>query len=431
MSIPLAPPAGMRDLLPPEATARAQLASRLIRLFETWGYELVTTPPFEHAEVIERGLDTLDRRDLLRFVEPDTGEVALLRPDVTPQIARIVATQLRDRPPPWRLCHAGSVIRQRRGRARRQRQIAQAGVECIGLDGIEADVEVVTLAARAIEELGLTYYRIELSLVPLARAALAAIPEEARAEAEEALGRKDGAELGRVLARAKVGREARRRLLGAAELYGDRGVLRDAKAVFRSAEDRRALRDLEITVSRLEDRGLGDRLVLDLGEIRGASYYTGPSFTLLANGPGEPVGSGGRYDGLLERFGVSAPATGFGIDLSNLEWALSAAGHRPEVDRLVRFAVCGGRAPDREGVATALRSCGLGAAVIAARGVRPALDYARGWGYDGAVICKPGVSKSGISNATVVRARDGAERRFERRTIDALGAWAREDGSNR
>src|SRR5690606_5556749 len=138
MSFPLAPPSGMRDLLPPEAAARSWLSRRVTQVFEAWGYELVTTPPFEHAEVIERGLETVDRRDLLRFVEPESGEVALLRPDITPQIARIVATRLADRPPPFRLCYAGSVIRQRRGRARKQRQIVQAGVEHVG-GGDEAD----------------------------------------------------------------------------------------------------------------------------------------------------------------------------------------------------------------------------------------------------------------------------------------------------
>jgi len=68
----------MRDLLPPDADARAWLGSRLLRCFAQWGYQRVTTPPFEHADVIERGLGALDRRDLLRFVDPSTGEVALL-----------------------------------------------------------------------------------------------------------------------------------------------------------------------------------------------------------------------------------------------------------------------------------------------------------------------------------------------------------------
>ena len=99
----LAPPAGMRDLLHPESDARRALGARLLRTFALHGYDLVTTPPFDHAEVLERGLAAVDRRDLLRFVEPETGEVALLRPDITPQIARIVATRLADRPAPWRL----------------------------------------------------------------------------------------------------------------------------------------------------------------------------------------------------------------------------------------------------------------------------------------------------------------------------------------
>ena len=101
--------------------------------FDLYGYQRVTTPPVEYAEVIERGLGTVDRRDLVRFIEPDSGEVALLRPDVPPQIARIVATRLQDRPAPWRLCYEGTIVRRRRGRARKQRQVLQCGIECIGL----------------------------------------------------------------------------------------------------------------------------------------------------------------------------------------------------------------------------------------------------------------------------------------------------------
>lgn len=415
MTFPLAPPAGMRDLLPPEATARAQLASRLTRLFDAWGYQLVTTPPFEHAEVIERGLDTLDRRDLLRFVDPDTGEVALLRPDITPQIARIVATQLKDLPAPWRLAYAGSLIRQRRGRARKARQIAQAGVELIGQPDGDADVEVITLAARALERAGLEDFQIELSLVTLTRAALAELSEEARDDVEAALIRKDGAGLRAALEAAGAGREVRRRLEGAVDLYGDAGVLKEARAVFRAEGPRRSLKELAALVRRLDAAGLGPRLSLDLGEVRGASYYTGPSFTLLARGPGEPVGAGGRYDGLLGRFGAAQPATGFGIDLGNLEWALDAVERRPSLERGARFVVAGGAAADRDAIAEKLRAAGATAATLGVRGKRAALDYARRWGYDAAVFCSK-------QRPIAVRASDGAERAA--RGWTRLAAWA-------
>ncbi len=420
MSFPLAPPAGMRDLLPPDAAAYAWLASRLTRLFGTWGYELVTTPPFEHAEVIERGLETVDRRDLLRFVEPETGEVALLRPDITPQIARIVATRLADRPRPHRLCYSASLIRQRRGRARRQRQIAQAGVEHVGGEGVEADAEVIALAARALEVVGLDTFSIELHLVGLARAALADVPEPARGPAEIALSRKDSAELARILAKAGVDRATRRRLMGAVELYGGREVLKEAPRVF-GDKAKPALRGLAALLRRLDERDLAPRIALDLGEVRDASYYTGASFTLLADGPGEVLGSGGRYDGLLGLFGAEAPATGFGLDLGNVEWALSAMGRPLSPPRGRRVVVCGGSARERERAASLLRQAGVAAAVLSTRSVTGALDYARSWGYDAAVRCRSG-------RAEAHRVGDREVRELDERALGELARWL-DDGS--
>ncbi len=410
-AFPLAPPSGMRDLLPPDAATRAWLSSRVRRLFESWGYELVTTPAFEHAEVIERGLETIDRRDLLRFVEPDTGEVALLRPDITPQIARIVATRLAGRPPPYRLCYSGSLIRQRRGRARRQRQIAQVGVEHIGTPGPEADAEVIELAALALLDLGLTRFRIELHFVGLVRAELAALPEAIRESAAVLLGHKDATELAALLSSAGVDRALSRRLLGALELYGERDVLREAKRVFGAKS---SLRGLGAVVRRLEERGLGERLLVDLGEARDAAYYTGVSFTILAPGPGEPLGSGGRYDGLLERFGASAPATGFGLDLSHVEWALGAAKRPIAPVRGLRVLVAGA---DREDAAARFRAAGAGAAVLSTRSLRAALDYARAWGYDAVVMCRR-------NEAELVRVSDGAARAIDlERGLEQVVRW--------
>jgi ATP phosphoribosyltransferase regulatory subunit len=100
-------PAGMRDLLPPVARRQGELARRVTHCFELHGYEIVTLPVFEYAEVLERGLGALDSDEVLRFVEPESGEVVALRPDMTPQIARILATRLADLPGPARLCYHG------------------------------------------------------------------------------------------------------------------------------------------------------------------------------------------------------------------------------------------------------------------------------------------------------------------------------------
>ena len=126
-------------------------------------------------------------------------------------------------------------------------------------------------------------------------------------------------------------------------------------------------------------------LGVDLGELRGHAYYTGASFTLLAEGPGEPLGGGGRYDRLLQRVGLAAPATGFGLDVENLTWALAAAGATwspPRPPRLVAVDV-------PSGLVEALRARGAHVATLpppsAPRSVAPsaaALEFARAWGYD-------------------------------------------------
>ncbi|MCA9601763.1 MAG: ATP phosphoribosyltransferase regulatory subunit, partial [Myxococcales bacterium] len=147
--LPLVPPVGMRDFVYPESAERADVGRVLLETFARYGYDLVVTPPFEHQEVIERAMDDAARADLLRFVDPQTGDVAVLRADFTPQIARLIAAHFHDRPGPWRLAYRGTVIRRRRGRARKHRQVVQAGIECVGVGGPDGDIEALNLCTEA------------------------------------------------------------------------------------------------------------------------------------------------------------------------------------------------------------------------------------------------------------------------------------------
>ena len=157
---------------------RRALARSVLDRFALHGYALVTPPVFEFAEVLERGLGTLDPTDVLRFVEPESGEVAALRPDMTPQIARMIATRLRGRPPPFRLGYEGTVLRRRSGRARKHRQIPQAGVELAGVAGPEGDLELIALAVDALRATGLERFAIDLGDAGVVRALLADLPAE-------------------------------------------------------------------------------------------------------------------------------------------------------------------------------------------------------------------------------------------------------------
>jgi ATP phosphoribosyltransferase regulatory subunit len=416
--LPMTPPGGMRDLLPPASMTRTLLWQRLMDTFDLYGYQRVTTPPIEYAEVIERGLGTVDRRDLVRFVEPDSGEVALLRPDITPQIARIIATRLRDRPAPWRLSYEGTIIRRRRGRARRQQQVLQCGIECVGMKGPEADAEVIEVAMRACEGVGLQAFLVELAQVKIGSEVLDHVPEAARPAVIETLAAKDASTLEKLLQEAGVVTAERRRLRMLCDLYGDRSVIAQARRRLKNAAARRALDELERVVERLESAGLGGRVAIDLGDLRRHSYYTGVSMTLLAEGPGEPLGMGGRYDDLLGRYDTPAPATGFAFEVDNVAWALTEAGISLRASLPVRVVVAGGTAARRRALAETWRSRGARVAVVPSKSVEEATEYARAWDYD-LLIWQRG------TKGELIRVSDGRSRPLEGEPDDMLLSWAR------
>ena len=422
LGLPMTPPGGMRDLLPPASMTRTLLWQRLMDTFDLYGYQRVTTPPVEYAEVIERGLGTVDRRDLVRFVEPDSGEVALLRPDITPQIARIVATRLQDRPAPWRLSYEGTIVRRRRGRARKQRQVLQCGIECVGLKGPEADAEVIEVAVRACERVGLQDFLVELAQVKIGTEVLDHVPEAARLAVVETLAAKDATNLEKLLKDAGVVAAERKRLLMLCDLYGGRSVIADARRRLRNAAAKRALDELERVVDRLESAGLGDRVAIDLSDLRRHSYYTGVSMTLLAAGPGEPLGMGGRYDDLLSRYDAPAPATGFAFEVDNVLWALSDAGVSLRGELPLRVVVAGGSYARRSKTAAIWRRRGARTAVIPAKSDNEAKQYAKAWDYD-LLIWQQG------NRTHLVRVQDGRSRALKGEPSDELfvemSSWAR------
>ncbi|MDH5494062.1 MAG: ATP phosphoribosyltransferase regulatory subunit, partial [Myxococcales bacterium] len=314
---------------------------------------------------------------------------ALLRPDITPQIARIHATRLADRPGPSRLYYEGVVMRRSRRRARRERQIHQAGIEHIGTPGPEADAEIIEVAAHACRQAGLSDFRIELGQVGLGRAALKALPADARAEASAAMLCKDGARLEISLKAAGLPAAARRSILGLLELYGGEEVLGLARRQLRGSEASAALDRLEAVVERVHDL-LGAQLRIDLGELRHQAYYTGVSFTILAPGPGEPVGAGGRYDDLVGRFGAPAPATGMALDLDHLIKALTKAGDGLELEDAMRILVAGSD-PESDRFAEQLREADRVAGRFFGSRRAEALAYARAWGYP--LLVMPGARR--------------------------------------
>ena len=372
-------PVGVRDFLPRAAARRRAIASALVELFEVWGYERIITPAFEYQQVLSRGLDRDTRT--LQFIEPETGDVVAMRPDITPQVARLTATRLGSFVPPIRLCYEGQVLRLGPS-ASGQRELLQAGIELLGASPSTGDAEVIALAGAALGCVGLAGFTIDIGHTQLARTLLGQVTDDAvAARLREALARKDAGDIESLAAGTTLGPDEQAVLRALPELYGDpRSVFEAAARLPLGAQDRRALDALEDTLALAAEEGSTGRLVLDLGDVRGFDYYTGMHLSAFVPGVGDAVLSGGRYDGLLARFGRDLPAVGFAVDIEGVAAGHKAAGvQSPDVLPCVLVRPVDGQRTSAVRLAAAFRDRGVRAVCDLESRPEPdaVTDYAR------------------------------------------------------
>lgn len=347
--------------------------------FELFGYQRVWLPLFEYASVLERGHVAVGA---LRFVEPESGEVVALRSDMTPQIARVVATRYPKAPLPARLCYQGSVLRRRRERARNASQVVQAGVELVGQPGAAGDFEVISVLCAAVRAAGLTDFALDIGHAEIAGALIRLADPSEREGLVEALAAKDAVVLARRAVRSGLTGRSLEALVALSDLNGARDIWPEAKRLLRDTPAWAATLELETLWNAVEGAGLAPQLSLDFGETWRFNYYTGVMFQILAHGPGEPVASGGRYDKLYGNFGPARPAAGFALDIHNVCWALSHAAGAATGAASQKISV----GPDvSKHVLTALRAAGI----ACAQSEGDPVAYAQSWGYSWALFGDP------------------------------------------
>lgn len=324
-------PRGVSDFLPDTAAKIGYIENRLLKVFELWGFRRIITPNLEYEDVLSIGMGEELKGKTYRFDDRQTGRLLAFPPDITPQVARIVANRLADWPLPHRICYNGRVLRQTEMQTGRSREMFQSGVELIGLDSPEADAEMIVMAIEAMQKLGLDDFKIDLGQVDFCNGVMQAsgLSGSALQELREAVSRKDTSAVAAVLANNMVNPKSCREISALPRLFGGYEVLQEAEKVVSNPRSLAALENLHQVLEILDIHGVGDYLTIDLGETRGLDYHTGLTFEGFVNGLGEPVCSGGRYDKLTARYGFDAPATGFTFNVLNL---LQALARRPELE---------------------------------------------------------------------------------------------------
>jgi ATP phosphoribosyltransferase regulatory subunit len=313
-------PPGTRDVLPEEMRELRRLQAALLEVFEGRGYGEVATPALEYDEVLTRGGGRSDHA-AYRFFD-ESGELLALRSEMTVPIARLVATRYAGTEPPHRFCYLASAYRAVSPQRGEMREFLQAGVELIGAPPAAGTVEVIEVLEAALDAAGLGSAVIGLGDADLYRDLLGefGLGAEALDSALARLAAHDLVGLEAELAAAGVGDEQVETCLALSQLRGGAEVLEQARARGTDAVAR-AVGRLEDVNGALGSRAGGHRIQFDFGLMRDLGYYNGAILEVYDPALGRVLGGGGRYDGLMERFGLDLSAAGFALYLERVQVA--------------------------------------------------------------------------------------------------------------
>jgi ATP phosphoribosyltransferase regulatory subunit len=322
-------PPGTRDILPEEMRELRRLHLAMIEVFESRGYGEVATPSIEYDEVLARG-DGRTAASAYRFFD-ERGDLLALRSDMTVPIARLVASRYADSEWPLRLCYLANAFRAVRPQRGQMREFAQAGVELIGAPAPGGTVEVIEVLEATLDAAGLDRAVIGLGDADLYRQLLTEleVEGEARDAILERLAMHDLVGLEVELSQAGLATEQVDTCVALSQLRGGREVLDQARAIGGAAVERATAR-LGETFGALEERGVAERVRVDLGLLRDLGYYSGAILEVYDPAIGHVLGGGGRYDELLRRFGIDLPAAGFALYLERVHVAQMEESRREE-----------------------------------------------------------------------------------------------------
>ena len=334
-------PRGFRDILPTEAVARERISDQVRECFSSHGYLPVETPLLEDRAALEQGSHVPSSP--FQLFDGD-GSLLVLRPDLTLAIARMVSSRMGNAALPLRLRYNAPVVREESTLSGQPRQFTQLGVELVGGEGVEAEAEVIALLAEVLHTLDVPAWRIVCgSVTPLTALLDTCAPSrEFRQQALDLVHQSDLVGLDDLIATAGLDKAAAHALHQLPRLVGDERVIDELDDLLDEAgvsPDLRGTTELRALVAELGDLASEGVLSFDFSVMNSFDYYTGVIFKGYAEGITAALASGGRYDAVLESYGLKGVAAcGFMLSLERLQEILGEQGESGVVTPGVRVA---------------------------------------------------------------------------------------------
>lgn len=317
-------PEGVRDIYDLECARKHVVQEKINDVFHLYGYHDIETPTFEYFDIFNKERGSVSSREMFKFFDRDNNTL-VLRPDMTPAIARCVAKYFFDETMPVRLCYLEQTFTNNSSYQGRLKEITQTGVELIGDDSEGADAEMIAMVIDGLKAAGLKKFQVELGQVDFFRglAEEAGMDEETQERLRELIENKNFFGVESLLTESAMADSLKSVFLKLPELFGSLEHVKLAKNMTSNPKALHAIERLEKVHAILESYGLAGYVSYDLGMLSKYQYYTGLIFKGYTYGTGDYIVTGGRYDKLLLQFGKDAPAIGFAIGIDQLLIAMA------------------------------------------------------------------------------------------------------------
>ena len=299
------------------------MESRLVKTLHLYGYHDIQTPTFEYFDVFRKEIGTIPSKDLYKFFDKE-GNTLVLRPDITPSVARAAATLFGEEELPIRLCYTGNTFINHSSYQGRLREVTQLGAELIGDDSVEADAEMLAMVIESLLSIGLKEFQLNVGNLAFFRSLIedASLDEDAQERVIELINNRNYYGVEEYLDNIKVKRSSMEAFGALGELVGGVEILSKAKNIAPNSGGIMAIKRLEKIYNILKLYGVEKFVTFDLSMTGNYDYYTGIIFRGYTFGTGDAIVKGGRYDHLLEKFGKRSPSIGFAIVIDELMNAL-------------------------------------------------------------------------------------------------------------
>ena len=324
-------PVGVRDVYGKECAVKLTIENNINKVFNLYGYHNIQTPSFEYFDIFSKERGSVASKNLYKFFDRE-GNTLVLRPDMTPSIARLAAKYYMDTNIPIKFCYNANTYVNTSELQGKLKETTQLGCELINDNSVEADAEIIALVVESLKAAGLEEFLVEIGHVDFYNGLMdeSGLDEEEEVKLREMILNKNDFAVEEILNQNHVTGKVKNAMQKLPELFGSVEVLSTARTLTDNKKALKAIRRLEKLYSILQDYGVSKYISFDLASLSKYGYYTGIIFKGFTYGTGEQIAAGGRYDKLLSQFGKNAAAIGFAVYMDQI--MIAHSGNMTETD---------------------------------------------------------------------------------------------------